>query len=156
MTTVTKAYDAGEVAKYFIYLSSKKVIGDTGEREGISNLKLQKVLYLAQAYYLSKLNKPLFSDSIEAWKYGPVVPGVYHLYKSNKNTPIIDTKDRSKLSPKDKNVLDRIWDSFGGYSAGKLVDITHADTPWKNAFSSQSRVISNNAIRNYYKPLIGN
>ena len=154
--TTTKTYNANEVAKYFIYLSSKKIIGDTNEREGISNLKLQKILYLAQAYYLSKLNKPLFGDSIEAWKYGPVVPTVYCLYKSNKSTPIIDTKDRSKLSLKDKNVLDEIWESFGGYSASKLVDITHAHSPWKKAFSTESKVISNNSIRNYYKPLIGN
>ena len=149
-------YGAGEVAKYLIYLSSKNIIGDKGEREGITNLKLQKILYLAQAYYLTKFNKPLFDDLIRAWKYGPVIPTVYSFYKSNGNSPIIDIEDKSNLTVEDKIILDKIWDSFGGYSASRLVDITHAHSPWKKAFTTQSKNISNESIKDYYKPLFGN
>ena len=72
MTTraIKSPYTAENVAKYVIYLASQAFVGDNKEREGITNLKLQKVLYFAQAYYLSKIGKPLFSDNIEAWEYG--------------------------------------------------------------------------------------
>jgi len=47
----------------------------------ISNLKLQKLLYYAQAWHLVNFDVPLFGDSIEAWDFGPVIPNVYRQYK---------------------------------------------------------------------------
>jgi len=156
MTTraIKSPYTAENVAKYLIYLASQAFVGDNKEREGITNLKLQKVLYLAQAYYLSKIGKPLFSDTIEAWEYGPVIPDVYHKFKSKGSNPIIYEEDKSSLSDEDKEILQKIWGSFGGYSASKLVDITHAHTPWKEAHESKNRVISHKAIKEYYAPLL--
>lgn len=66
-------YSALEVARYVIKYSNDK-------RYGITNLKLQKILYLIQAYFLIK-GKLCFSDRIEAWNFGPVVPTVYREYK---------------------------------------------------------------------------
>jgi uncharacterized phage-associated protein len=147
--------NATEVAKYLIYLASRKIIGDNGEREGLTNLKLQKILYLAQAFCLSKFNKPLFEDTIEAWTYGPVVPTVYREFKHFGDAPIIQEEDQSELSDEDKSIVEKVWDSFGGYSASKLVDITHSHLPWKEAFASRSKQISNDSLAKYYKPLIG-
>lgn len=147
-------HKASEVAKYFIYLGSQKVVGDSKEREGVTNLKLQKILYLAQAYFLAKVGKPLFEDTIEAWEFGPVVPTVYRKYKSNGSNPIISEKDKSKISVEVKKLLDSVWDAFGGYSAGRLVDITHAHAPWKEAYNSGFTEITNEAIKEYYTPLL--
>lgn len=149
-------YKASEVAKYFIYLGSQKVIGEGKEREGITNLKLQKILYFAQAYFLAKVGKPLFLDSIEAWEYGPVVPAIYRKYRKNGNNPIIDEKDKSKISLEDKQILNTIWEAFGGYSAGKLVDISHSHAPWKDAYNSADNEITVEAIKDYYTPLLNN
>lgn len=152
--TTKHLYTADNVAKYLIYLASQEFVGDNEEREGITNLKLQKMLYFVQAYYLAKLGKPLFSDKIEAWDYGPVIPGVYQKYKTNKSNPIIEEKDHSSLSDKDKKVVKKVWNSFGGYSASRLVDITHAHTPWKEANESVNKVISHKVIKEYYAPLL--
>jgi len=149
-----KIYSASDVAKYLIYLGSKDVVGDNDEREGVTNLKLQKLLYLAQAYYLAKLGRPLFKDPIEAWEFGPVVPKVYKEFKSYKSDPIIIEFDESGVAPEDKEVLQRIWGAFGGYSAGKLVNITHSHAPWRTAFESDNKEISNNSISEYYTPLL--
>lgn len=157
MATRTKKhiYSAEEVAKYLIYLGSQ-VVGDSHEREGVTNLKLQKLLYFAQAYYVSKIGRPLFADKIEAWEYGPVVPGVYQKYKSGKSAPIILEKDESTLAPADKEILKKVWETFGGYSARRLVDIAHAHTPWKNAYSSNSakKEITVKSLADYYAPLL--
>ena len=156
MITHTKKspYTAENVAKYLIFLASQAFVGDNKEREGITNLKLQKVLYFAQAYYLSKIGKPLFSDNIEAWEYGPVIPEVYRKYKSHASNPIIYEEDKSSLSDADKENLKKIWGTFGGYSASRLVDISHAHTPWKEANKSSDKVISHKAIKEYYAPLL--
>lgn len=41
------------------------------------------MLYFVQAYYLTftSSQEPCFSDEIEAWDSGPVVPAVYHKFK---------------------------------------------------------------------------
>jgi len=156
MTMATQAtkspYKAEDVAKYLIFLASKE--NQEKEREGITNLKLQKVLYLAQAYYLAKLGKPLFAEKLEAWEYGPVVPEVYRKLKRNGSNPIIAEEDKSTLSEEDKEVLEKVWGSFGSYSASRLVDIVHAHTPWKEAFASADKTISHKALKDYYSPLL--
>jgi uncharacterized phage-associated protein len=156
MATSTKkgAYSAKKVAKYLIYLGSQAVIGDNQVREGVTNLKLQKLLYFAQAYYLAKLNRPLFSNRIEAWKYGPVVPDVYREYKNYNSKPIIELKETSGISQEDKKMLQNIWETFGGYSAGRLVDISHAHSPWKEAYESTDNEITKESLAEYYGPLL--
>lgn len=149
MTTAIKVYTAENVANYFIYLSSK-IVGDNKEREGITNLKLQKILYFAQAYFVAKVGKTLFKEKIEAWEYGPVVPVVYHEYKKNGNRPIVLEHDISTIDAVDKKSLDIVWENFGGYSARRLVDMTHAHKPWKDA----SGEITLKSLADYYGPLL--
>lgn len=47
----------------------------------ITPLKLQKLLYYAQAWSLVFRGKALFYEDIEAWVHGPVIPLVYQRYK---------------------------------------------------------------------------
>ena len=82
------------------------------------------------------------------------MPDVYKKFRSNKSNPIIFEKDTSSLSDEDKEILKKVWGTFGGYSASKLVDITHAHTPWKEANKTTSQVISHKAIKEYYAPLL--
>ena len=51
--------------------------------KSMTNLRLQKMIYLVYAEYLEKTGKKLFKDDIIAFKYGPVVPSVYEYYKDN-------------------------------------------------------------------------
>ena len=145
---------ARSVADHLIYLASQKIVGDSREREGITNLKLQKVLYFVQASALVQIHRPLFSDAIEAWEYGPVVPAVYQAYRGYGSNAIISEEDTSSLSVEDKEFIARVWGIFGAYSAGKLVDITHAHTPWKEAYQSSDPVISQDSLKEYYASLL--
>ena len=50
---------------------AQNIIGFSHEHgDPISNLKLQKLLYYAQAWYLALYDVPLFDDPIEAWVHG--------------------------------------------------------------------------------------
>lgn len=145
-------YKAENVAKYIIFLASQK--DQEESREGVTNLKLQKVLYLTQAYYLAKVGRPLFCEKIEAWSYGPVIREVYNIYKSNASNPIIQENDQSDIVEEDKEIIKQVWGLFGGYSASKLVDIVHSHLPWRESIVSNDKIISHKSIKDYYAPLL--
>ena len=62
-------YKVLDICRHIINYSDEKGYG-------ISNLKLQKVLYFIQAYFVcfTEKKEPCFEENIEAWEFGPVVP----------------------------------------------------------------------------------
>ena len=105
-------------------------------RDDMTNLKLQKLLYFAQGYYLAKTGRPLFIEDILAWKYGPVVREVYKKFNSYVSLPIKkpSSDDVIKLD-KENNIeaymiIEKVMSQYGDKSAGELVSITHAQAPW--------------------------
>lgn len=82
----------------------------------ISNLKLQKLLYLMQVACIREFKTSLFDNRIEAWKYGPVVPEVYREF-SKFGGGVIDQKISREEYYKDhgdikmkKRMIDNISD----------------------------------------------
>lgn len=146
-------YKADEVAKYFIYISSEKNIDD-GIVEGITPLKMQKLLYFSQAVALSLYDQKLFEEEIEAWKYGPVVSNLYKKYRNNQNLPIKEIPNENEIiiDSETRKLIEGVWSVFGKYSASKLVDITHNHKPWKETFKeNKNLIISTDLIKSYYK-----
>lgn len=120
------------VASYFIEQSSLLQEND------LTNLKLQKILFYAQAETLHKVGVPLFNEPIEAWKYGPVVPQVYEWLKGCGAYPItafdVDLASE-EIDPAADRLLSDVWSRYNKYSAGYLVDKTHAEgSPWKTTY----------------------
>ena len=106
----------------------------------ITNLKLQKLLYYAQAWYLVNYNKRLFDDPIEAWDLGPVVRSIYRKWKQYGGTPIPyePTGRESKVFQKHQiEFLKEYFRVFSNLSATALVSMTHSEDPWKNAYNNQ-------------------
>ncbi|MEK7525024.1 MAG: type II toxin-antitoxin system antitoxin SocA domain-containing protein [Patescibacteria group bacterium] len=146
-----KLYPASLIAKYFIWKAAR-------EGKGISNKKLQKLLYYAQAWNLVLNDKPLFKDNIEAWIHGPAIWSVYQEYKNfGFNDIVIDVKESEIADIKEKDVLDNVWGVYGKYDAQYLEVLTHAEEPWQKAResvdeSSISRnVIPIGLIKSFYK-----
>lgn len=149
-----QAYNAQQIANYVIYLASQEEVGDYGEKEGITNLKLQKILYFLQAYFLSKEERALFSEDIYAWKHGPVVPQIYGEYKDYGSNPIMKETDTSGIDAEDKMIIQKLWEQFGDYSAHKLVEMTHEHQPWKKAYDGTGQnTIPKEELAEYYAPL---
>jgi len=143
--------DALNIAKYFLYKANLE--GDL-----ITNLKMQKLLYYAQAWYLVNFkNRVLFDDVIEAWDFGPVIPSVYHHFKEYRHTPI-DYKSSpnsifKKVQGEEKEYLDEFYDKFINFSAHDLVNMSHNEEPWEIAFKNSIKVIDIDNIRKYYSDL---
>lgn len=119
-----------DVADYFLSRCDE----DSGDT--ISNLKLQKLVYYAQGFSLALLGRPLFENKIEAWMHGPVVPDLYHQYKSHGNyaLPVPESIDESKFDEDELDLLNEVWDVFGQFSAWKLRNMTHEESPWKENY----------------------
>ncbi|HET7233941.1 MAG TPA: type II toxin-antitoxin system antitoxin SocA domain-containing protein [Longimicrobium sp.] len=143
---------ARSVARYFL----AKVDEDAGD--SISNLKLQKLVYYAQAYHLAMYGEPLIPERVEAWEHGPVVPDLYRSYKQHGAEPIPapDDFDAGEYDPRTRDLLDEIFEVFGQYSAAKLRNLTHAERPWITAYANgaRDRVISHAAMREFYKDFV--
>lgn len=134
-----------DVAKYFLAQTDE----DAGDL--ISNLKLQKLLYYAQGFHLALYDEPLFSEPIEAWTYGPVVPEIFHEYKSfgSDAIPIPENIDFSKFDEQTVELLDEVYSVYGQFSAWKLRNMTYNEEPWKDA--QVGDIITCKSLKNYFK-----
>ena len=93
-------------------------------------LKLQKLLYLAQGFSFAFYDEALFSEDIEAWVHGPVVPSVYHEYKSYKYNPIMIKYSLKKFDDKTLDILNYVKDNFSKFDSKFLEEMTHNQEPW--------------------------
>lgn len=133
------------VAKFF--LSSQT--GDASD--AISNLKLQKLLYYAQGFYLAIHDKPLFKEDFEAWEHGPVIPAMYRMF-SKYGSGAIPKPDDFSFEPytdEEKQFLQDVYGSFGQYSAWALRDLSHQTTPWKE--TPRNHIIPQELMKRYFK-----
>lgn len=149
------------IADYFVALSNVT-------QSLITNLKLQKLVYYAQAWHLAMKNEPLFDEDFEAWVHGPVIPSLYFQYKEFGWKPIM----RDDLS---EDSLQKISSEFGedlckfmselceeyfGSSAYELEMLTHKEDPWKIARNGLAEdlpshnIITKESLIKYYRQFV--
>ena len=122
--------------------------------EKITNLRLQKILYYVQGYFLKYFEQPAFNESIYCWPYGPVVAQAYYEYNINGNNNIILSESYKadaldKIKPKEyRQLINNIIDRCMNFTITNLVNKTHEELPWKN--SDIKDEISISAIKNYF------
>lgn len=146
-----KTLKAQDVSRYFLYLANQ-------ERKPVTNKKLQKLVYYAQAWSLVLNNKKLFNEPIEAWVHGPAVRSLYVQYKKFGFEPIQEEirPDTISVSEKTKELLGAIWKIYGKMDAGYLEMLTHSEKPWQEAreglqgSESSGNEISLETMRSYY------
>lgn len=68
-----KKYTARDIAHYIVDKCTK-------DKQPVSNLQLQKILYFVQMEYIKLTDEPLFDDCFLAWRYGPVIRSIYDEY----------------------------------------------------------------------------
>ena len=141
-TLIQGAATVQEVANYFLSKSKK------GTEEAITHLKLQKLVYYAQAWHLAlKDGQPLFNSRIEAWIHGPVCPTLYNDYRGMGYKELDIVSSPPELRGDIKEILDSVWEVYGSYDGKFLEELTHSEDPWKKARRNLSPdALSNNEI----------
>jgi len=149
-------YRAIAIANYFISLAKKSE--DPALRQSLTPMKLQKLIYFAHGWHLALTGNPLIMEQIEAWKYGPVIPSIYHEFKACGNEPITElanifvfgadddilsgemTTPMVENDPNTESFLNRIWEVYGKYTGIQLSNATHAPgTPWQATWDAKER-----------------
>lgn len=169
-TTERVGYLADAVANEFLSLPEAK--------DQVSPMKIQKLVYFAHGWHLAFYDTPLVSESVQAWKYGPVFPTLYAEFREfgrhsitrlareveierrpeggfliRQSEPRIDPTDRSA-----KSLVRKVWDQIGNYTGVQLSSLTHrSGTPWHtiaSQFGSESPsavAIPNDLIKDYFR-----
>jgi uncharacterized phage-associated protein len=96
-------------------------------------MKLQKLLYYAQACHPAEHQRPLFREPIEAWANGPVVRAVYDVHRGQFGLTRWPLGDESALRPAERRSIDRVLGKYGQMDAHWLSERTHSEAPWQTA-----------------------
>lgn len=122
------------VANYFIQKTQDA-------RRAITPMKCMKLVIIAHGWHLAKTGKPLLSEPVLAWKYGPGISTLYTEIKEYKDKPIPGLLRKKilglipsvspapiagdvdhPLSTESQDLLDQVWDSCGFQDAITLAN----------------------------------
>jgi uncharacterized phage-associated protein len=135
--------DALDVAQYIL------------EKRGpMTAMKLQKLVYYAQAWAIVWDDFELFPEEIEAWKNGPVVRELWQDHRGKYHVDQIELGRSKNLDAEQKATVDEVLRFYGHHSAQWLSDLTHMEDPWKNAWAQgENTVITKEALAEYYSSI---
>ncbi|MDI9365051.1 MAG: DUF4065 domain-containing protein [Flavobacterium sp.] len=149
MLPTLKQYDSVIAAKYLMALANKQGIV-------LNVTKVQKMLFIAYGYFLSKYNHVLLKESPKAWPYGPVFPRTRN--KINYGT-IISIADNDFLEIANDELVTEVFtdiiNKYSGYTASQLSDWSHMKgSPWDKTIKQPgfdwNQQIPDNFITNYF------
>lgn len=157
------------IANYFIDLAHS-------QGKIIKPLRLMKLVYIAHGFMLAMLNRSVLNprfDTVEAWKYGPVIPSVYHSFKIYGNNPItkkttvfIDEEGRQDIEYKiatpqledseAKQICNFVFKRYEKFSDWDLVEFLHKpQSPWGLVYrEGESKTIPDLYTKIYFKKLV--
>lgn len=139
---------------------------------GLTQMQVQKLVYLAHGWALGAYDEPLIEDPVEAWKFGPVIRPLYAALSHYGSSPINrkirwgeDTilygADDDGIAQEDlpewnQSIVDMVWDNYGAFPAFKLSALTHEPgTPWSQTYrEGHKRIIKTEVIRDHFRGLL--
>ncbi|MEM1039066.1 MAG: type II toxin-antitoxin system antitoxin SocA domain-containing protein [Pseudomonadota bacterium] len=149
---VKAMHDSRLIANKFIEKASENA-------NAFSPMQLLKLVYIAHGWMLGLYGIPLTRDRIEAWKFGPVIPSLYHATKHCGDRHVIGqlpVDENDELLGVEIDLIGQIYDIYGKHSGIALSNLTHKqDTPWDRVYvPGRSHIpISNDIIEEHYKAL---
>jgi uncharacterized phage-associated protein len=125
----------------------------------LTPMQLLKLVYIAHGWMLSIHHRPLISNEIQAWQYGPVIPQLYNTVRSFKSHPVegpIGTPGSERLDPEENDIVEQVFRLYGHMTGPALSRITHASgTPWAVTYrpGEFGTEIPNDIIADHYERL---
>ena len=130
----------------------------------VDHLKIQKLVYFQQGWFLATRDRPAVGELFEAWPYGPVLSTLYNDFKGYGSKPIdsyaidIDpiTGDNKALMVNSidtffYDVFNKVWERYKKYNGLYLSNLTHAPrTPWSKARERGDNYLKNDEIKEHF------
>lgn len=136
MPLIYRTHDARAVANFLLDVAA-------GEGRAIDHLKLQKLTYFSHGWHLAVTGRPLITQNVLAWPYGPVVRQLYDEFKvygrdtiDGRATYFDHESDEwvpfaAALDAESELVIERVWDVYKKYTGLQMSAMAHAEgTPW--------------------------
>ena len=164
----TAVYDPRAIANWFLDRAAR-------DDRTLTQMKLQKLVFIAHGFYLAIYDEDLIDEGVEAWQYGPVIRSLYREFAWFGNEAIIekarvfDGTSMTKLEisvydamPDEKlegvlDILEQVWNVYSKYTAVQLSRMTHQEgSPWQQAWNPTQRYIKipRDTIKSYYETLV--
>lgn len=128
--------------------------------KALTPLQLMKLVYIAHGWSLGMNRGDLFGERIEAWKYGPVIPDLYHATKKFGRNEIplhLIGEGDSTVDSETSEFLSSVVNGYGDLSGIQLSQLTHqGGTPWDIVYNSgaYNGEITDDLIRKHYTRLL--
>jgi len=132
-------YSAKAISNYFLDKAVAKCAP-------LTPMKVQKLVFFGHGWSLGLLDHPLINETVEAWKFGPVIRSLYDEFREFGSSVVTRHARKYKMTdgeikaiiprlPEDaveeRALLSRIWDVYHKYTGVQLSNMTHAEgTPW--------------------------
>lgn len=126
-------------------------------RPEVSTMKLQKICYFVQGWYLAINNgRPMFTEDFYAWKHGPVSTVLYD-FCEDKVSVTTDSVEFSGVTPDlsdyQKDFIKKVFAACDPYTGLQLADMTSTHVAWQKAGagkhrSSENSLMSKESIHN--------
>ena len=146
-------HDARSVANELIHRSHQA-------GRPITNHQTVKLAYLCHAWMLAIHRRPLLSQPVEAWQYGPIIPEIYRSLRRYGGEPVRRPVDLASAGitehpydPRETSIIDQVSEKYGHLTGVQLSAMTNAPgTPWEQIRSKHGRtaVIPDPVIEDYY------
>ncbi|WP_071605519.1 Panacea domain-containing protein [Dickeya dadantii] len=128
----------------------------------VTPMKAQKLTYIAHGISLGHSGAGLLDEPVCAWRYGPVLPSLYHALKHYGGGVITKAvPDSSFFIPSadieayTNSVVKLVYDTYGRYSGETLSEFTHRNgTPWHQTYAAGKSIIDDQLIASYYQRLM--
>lgn len=113
-----------DVAKYILEKSGR-----------MTTMKLQKLCYYCQAWNLAWEEVPLFTNDFEAWANGPVCPELFNAHKGifSVDQNFLKNEISYPFTDVEKENMDRVIAYYNKFEPHELSELTHLESPWKEA-----------------------
>lgn len=131
--------------------------------ESISAVKLQKLMYYGFGWYGRLTGEKLFTQHFYAMEHGPVVGELLtlHKYRQEVDRDLVEQgrdiiEDPAQVDdPYLGALLEAVWQVYGGISRWRLVEMTHREPPWLEAWrlrreGSKRANLDSDAIIEFY------
>ncbi len=141
------AYDIYKLANMLLKLAE-----DRGEP--LLNMGLQKLLYYEQGYHLARFNKPLFSEKIKAWFFGPGLPCIKQRYEEHGNCQIRADRTMEDVDFKEEDERElflNVFNTLSLYSATGVARMARSESPCRKAERKNNLVITKASMKSYFK-----
>lgn len=96
-------------------------------QQSIDEMKLHKLLYFVQRESIIEYGSPLFVETFQAWRYGPVMVCIRECFAK------LESMSTSDFSEMYGAVFEKVFKQYAVKSSISLSDLSHGEYSWRHA-----------------------